>query len=111
MRSVFGIGSAIARELVARQRGGKLLAVGLSKVGVRNFIVNSFALAQYLPDGTLDTSLAEGTAKSLPTFPRGYSYAQAVALEEDGSRREHSNRVQQHARPISGCLRNSLLPA
>jgi uncharacterized delta-60 repeat protein len=65
---------------VARQTDGKIIEVGYlaAKSGT-----NEFALARYLPDGSLDSTFGKGGA--VQTFITTYgAYATAVAVQPDG---------------------------
>jgi uncharacterized delta-60 repeat protein len=76
--TAFGIGSNAATDVVV-QEGGHILVAG-SSMGRRAL---SWALARYLPDGTLDHSFGKlGRVKT--TFGPGDDFALALVTQEDG---------------------------
>jgi uncharacterized delta-60 repeat protein len=79
VRTDFGISTDHATA-VALQADGKIVVAGGSYAGGRN----AFALARYLPNGTLDMSFS-GDGKVLTNFSSsGYDEAYALALQPNG---------------------------
>jgi uncharacterized delta-60 repeat protein len=72
-------GGSESASAVALQPDGKIVVAGATSLGGGNF-----ALARYLPNGTLDTTFS-GDGKVTTNFSGGSSdYARAVALQPDG---------------------------
>jgi uncharacterized delta-60 repeat protein len=67
-----------AARAIAFQSDGKIIAVGDSEIGDRD----GFALARYLPDGSLDGTF--GAGGRVTTYLGEYAGAFAVALQGDG---------------------------
>ena len=81
VRFDFGSSSYDAASAVALQTDGKIVVAGWSEDSSRNYY---FALARYLPNGTLDATFS-GDGKVLTNFgSNGWNVAQAVALQADG---------------------------
>jgi uncharacterized delta-60 repeat protein len=76
-----GSGSGDYLNAVAIQNDGKIVAAGLSYASGKA----EFALARYIANGSLDTSLGSG-GKVLTDFSgsSGYDEAKAVAIQKDG---------------------------
>ncbi len=66
---------------LARQSDGKLVMVGLTTSG--SFAFNNFALARYLPDGTLDSSFGVG-GKLAIDVAGGNAAAEGLGIQADG---------------------------
>ena len=85
LKTVFGIGDAVARDLVFTQQDGKLLVVGQQNKFLKGYRGINFALARYLPDGTLDKSFGGGDGKlTTDVSPGTEDYAAAVDIDGDG---------------------------
>ena len=85
LKTVFGVGDAVARDLVFTQGDGKLLVVGQQNKFLRGYRGINFALARYLPDGTLDKSFGGGDGKlTTDLSPGTEDYAAAVDIDGDG---------------------------
>jgi uncharacterized delta-60 repeat protein len=85
---VFGTGGKVTTDFgggfadayaVARQRDGKIVAVGHTTVAVGD----DFALARYRPDGSLDTTFGVGGTVTTDFFGV-FDHANAVAIQRDG---------------------------
>jgi uncharacterized delta-60 repeat protein len=65
---------------VALQPDGKILAAGVSNT----LAISDFALARYLPNGTLDNTFSDDGQLTTNIAVNGGDYAQAVAIQPDG---------------------------
>ncbi len=85
VKTVFGVGDAVARDLVFTQGDGKLLVVGQQNKFLKGYRGVNFALARYNPDGTLDGSFGGGDGKlTTDVSPGTEDYAAAVDTDPDG---------------------------
>ncbi|HEX8249560.1 MAG TPA: FG-GAP-like repeat-containing protein [Pyrinomonadaceae bacterium] len=78
--TVFSIGQSGARD-VAVQADGRIVAVGTTTAPSPSF-VNNFAVARYLPDGSLDPTFDQDGRVTTLLF--GEASAVAVAFQSDG---------------------------
>jgi uncharacterized delta-60 repeat protein len=76
--TAFGLKNDIAYSIVL-QPDGKIVAAGFT----RNATEDDFAIARYLPDGTLDNGFGTG-GKVITPVGTGEDFAFSVALQQDG---------------------------
>ena len=85
LKTVFGVGDAVARDLVFTPGDGKLLVVGQQNRYARGHRGIDFALARYKPDGTLDASFGGGDGKlTTNVSPGTEDFATTVDVDGDG---------------------------
>ena len=68
---------------LALQPDGKLVMAGETVEAPSDFSISDFALARYLPNGTLDPTFS-GDGKVTTDFVSDYDEARALALQPDG---------------------------
>lgn len=84
VKTVFGVGDAFARDVIV-QDDGKLLVVGQQNKFLKGWRGINFALARYLPDGSLDKTFGGGDGKlTTDVSPGTEDTAEAVAIDADG---------------------------
>lgn len=76
--TAIGSGNEFAKSVVL-QPDGKIVAGGPSRTGA----YNEFAVARYLPDGSLDPAFGTG-GKVVTSISTGHDYLNAIALQSDG---------------------------
>jgi len=88
--ATFGTGGKVATDFdgfnddafaVLVQPDGKIVAVGSAKHPTNYY---DFALARYLPNGTIDTTFGSGGKVRTDFGTRGYDQARAAVLQPDG---------------------------
>lgn len=85
LKTVFGVGDAVARDLVVTQPDGKLLVVGEQNKYLKGYRGVNFALARYNADGTLDKTFGGGDGKATTDVSPGTEdFASAVDLDAQG---------------------------
>ena len=84
MKTVFGLGDAYPRDSIV-QEDGKVLVVGERNKFLKGSRAVDFALARYLPNGTLDASFGGGDGKLVTDVSPGKEdFAAAVAKDANG---------------------------
>ena len=76
--TAIGTANEFAKSVVL-QPDGKIVAGGPSRTGA----YNEFAVARYLPDGSLDPTFGTG-GKVVTSISTGHDYLNAIALQSDG---------------------------